>query len=361
MRNKVIFFLAITGLVAGLLSAYIFGIEKAPQPPAFNPASNPYGKGIYANGIIESNQTNGANINIYPELPGTIAKILVAEGQIVRRGTPLLMIDDAVQRATAAQQKFQAEAARGLLEELSAQPRKENLEVANAQVEYAKANLVSSQDQLDKQRKLNALDPESLSRDALDNAENAVKVAKTNLEVVQKQYELIKAGAWSYDIKNQKNQYNALLKAYLASSALLDKYTVKAPTDGVILSINAAVGSYISAQGSYDTYTQGLAPVLVMGGSQEYMGVRCYIDEILVQRLPKPSQITAKMFIRGTDINIPLEYVRVQPYVSPKIQLSNQRTERVDVRVLPTLFRFAKQNNVTLYPGQLVDVYIGER
>jgi HlyD family secretion protein len=147
----------------------------------------------------------------------------------------------------------------------------------------------------------------------------------------------------------------------MASSALLDKYIIKAPAGGVILSINAAVGSYVSAQGAYDTYTQGLSPVLVMGSAQDFMGVRCYIDEILAHRLPQPAQITAKMFIRGTDLNIPLEYVRVQPYVSPKIELSNQRTERVDVRVLPVLFRYAKPKNVTLYPGQLVDVYIGEK
>jgi HlyD family secretion protein len=68
----------------------------------------------------------------------------------------------------------------------------------------------------------------------------------------------------------------------------------------------------------------------------------------------------AQMFIRGTNIRVPLEYVRVQPYVSPKIQLSNQRTERVDVRVLPVLFRFQKPKDIQLYPGQLVDVYIGE-
>jgi len=361
VRNKVIFILAIIGLVAGLVSAYIFGIEQKPPPPAFNPASNPYGKGIYANGIIESYQTNGENINIYPEVPGTITRILVGEGQSVRQGMPLIMIDDSVQRATVAQQKSQAEAARALLEELRAQPRKETLEVAKAQVEYASAGLKSARDQLDKQRKSYELDPKSVSRDALDNAENAVKVAKTNLEVVRRQFDLTKAGAWVYDIRNQENQYSAFTKAYMASSALLDKYFIKAPADGVILSINAAVGSYISAQGAYDSYTQGLSPVLVMGGSQEYMTVRCYIDEILVHRLPKQSQITAKMFIRGTDINIPLEYVRVQPYVSPKIELSNQRTERVDVRVLPVLFRFAKQKNLSLYPGQLVDVYIGEK
>ena len=125
--------------------------------------------------------------------------------------------------------------------------------------------------------------------------------------------------------------------------------------------MNAAVGGYISSQGTYGTYTQGLNPVIVMGSSENYIGVRCYIDEILLHRLPQGTQMKAQMFIRGTNINIPFEFVRVQPYVSPKIELSNQRTERVDVRVLPVIFRFEKPKDIHLYPGQLVDVYIAEK
>ena len=64
------------------------------------------------------------------------------------------------------------------------------------------------------------------------------------------------------------------------------------------------------------------------------------------------------MYLRGTDISIPLEFVRMQPYVTPKIELSNERTERVDVRVLPVVFRFEPQKDVNVYPGQLVDVYL---
>ena len=162
-------------------------------------------------------------------------------------------------------------------------------------------------------------------------------MARANTEVIRKQYEL--------------------------GLALLSKYAIRAPADGSVLSVNTAVGSYVSAQGAYDTYSQGYSPILVMGSERAYMGVRCYIDEILISRLPPAHQMHARMFIRGTDINIPLEYVRVQPYVSPKIQLSNQRTERVDVRVLPVIFRFRmpEGKNVEIYPGQLVDVYIGDR
>ena len=361
MRNRVLFILSVIGLLGGLVSAYIFGIQKKPMPPVFNPATNPYEKGIYVNGILESYQTYGENINIYPEVSGTITQILVSEGETVRKGTPLLMIEESVQRATVEQQRSQAEAARTILEELKAQPRKENLEVAKAQVELGNANVKSAQDSLDKLRASYALDPNSVSKDSLDNAENALKVARANLEVAQKQYELTKAGAWSYDIENQEKQFEALSKAYLASKALLAKYTLIAPSDGVILSVNATVGSYISAQGAYETYTQGLDPVVVMGSSEAYLAVRCYIDEILIHRLPQTSEIRARMFIRGTDINIPLEFVRFQPYVSPKIELSNQRLERVDVRVLPAIFRFERPKNLNLFPGQLVDVYIGAR
>jgi HlyD family secretion protein len=358
VRNKLLFFLAIIGIAAGFVSAYVYGIQKKPPPPVFNPAPNPYARGIYANGIIESYLPNGSNINIFPEVQGVITEIGVVEGGAVQKGAALLQMDDSTQRAIVGQQKAQAEGALALLNELKAQPRKEVLEVSKAQVEFAWANLKTSQDQRDKLKRSYDLDPKSVSRDQLDNAENAVESAKANLAVSMKQYELTKAGAWIYDIQNQERQYEALSKSYESAKALLGKYTLRAPVDGVILAVNASAGSFISTQGSYGTYTQGYNPVIVMAASQAYLVVRCYIDEILIPKLPENSRLKARMFIRGTDTSIPLEFVRVQPYVTPKIELSNQRTERVDVRVLPILFRFAPPKNMNVYPGQLVDVYV---
>jgi HlyD family secretion protein len=127
-----------------------------------------------------------------------------------------------------------------------------------------------------------------------------------------------------------------------------------------VLSVQAAVGSYVSSLGAYDPYTQGMDPILVMGNGQGHLNVRCYVDEILIGRLPPAAKIHAQMFIRGTNTQIPLRFVRVQPYVSPKIQLSNQRLEKVDVRVLPAIFQFEPTPGVAVYPGELVDVYIGD-
>ena len=293
-RNKIIFALAIIGILAGLVAAYIFGMERKAQPPVFKPVSNPYDSAIYANGMIESEQPNGANINIFPEVSGPITQVLVQEGQQVSAGTPLFTIDDSVQRAN---------------------------------TELAEANLKVTRDQYDKRRASYDIDPKSISKDVLDTAEDAV----------------IQAAA-----------------ALKAANALLQYYSVKAPVDGVVLALNAAVGGYASSQGAYDTYTELFDPLVVMSGPQDYMDVRCYIDEILVSRLPSKWHIQAQMQITGTDIKVPLEFVRVQPYVSPKIELSNEKQEQVDLRVLPVIFRFEKKD-FPVYPGQLVDVFIGQK
>ena len=295
MRNKIIIGLAILGILAGLFSAYIFGIERKPQTPVFNPVSSPYQTAIYANGIIESDQAGGSNITIFPEVSGPISKVTVSEGQRVSAGTPLFSIDDSVQRAN---------------------------------TELAEANLKAVRDQYDKRRAAYETDRNSISKDVVDTAKNVV------------------------------DQASAALKA---ARALLVKYAIKAPLDGVVLAVNTTAGSYVSAQGSYDAYTQAFAPVVVMSGSQDYLAVRCYVDEILVSRLPTAEHVQAQMSLRGTDTKVALEFVRVQPYVTPKIELSNQRQEKVDLRVLPVIFRFKAKNVPAVYPGQLVDVYIGQK
>jgi len=294
VRNKIVFALSIIGILAGLVAAHIFGIRRKAQPPVFAPVSSPYESAIYANGIIESDQPSGENVNIFPQVSGPITQVLVREGQQVSAGTPLFTIDDSVQRAT---------------------------------VELAESNLKAARNQYNKRRASYDIDPESISKDVLDTAEDAV------------------------------NQAAAALKA---ANALLQYYSVKAPVDGVVLAVNTTAGSYVSSQGAYDTYTELFDPLVVMGAPQKYMAVRCYIDEILVSRLPSASHIRAQMQITGTDIKVPLQFVRVQPYVSPKIELSNQRQEQVDLRVLPVIFRFEKED-APVYPGQMVDVYIGQQ
>ena len=92
-------------------------------------------------------------------------------------------------------------------------------------------------------------------------------------------------------------------------------------------------------------------PLIVMGAPDEHLQVRAYVDEILIDRMADPAKLSAEMFIRGTDKHVPLTFVRMQPYVSPKIELSDERQELVDVRVLPVIFRLRTRRASTCIPG----------
>jgi len=344
VKNRLLFGLALIGVLAGVGSAIFYSLPKHAQPPVFNPAANPF--------------PSGSNVDIFAEVSAPVLAIPAKEGEGVTKGTPLVILDDSVQRAATAQLEEQARAAGVLLEELKAQPRPETLRVAEAQLAAAEAAHKTTRDQYEKQKRSFDLDPGSVSREALDSALNAERTAQANVELAARQYELVKAGAWDYDIRTQERQHEALLKSAEAARALLAKYVIRAPVDGVVLAVNTAVGSYASPLGTFATYTQSNGSIVVMGAPQENLQVRVYVDEILVNRIPPDGPFRAEMAVRGTDVRIPLQFVRRQPYLTPKIQLSNQRQERVDVRVLPLIFRFGNAGKARLYPGQLVDVFI---
>jgi HlyD family secretion protein len=57
------------------------------------------------------------------------------------------------------------------------------------------------------------------------------------------------------------------------------------------------------------------------------------------------------------DHKFQLEFVRFEPYVTPKKSLTGDSTERVDTRVLQVIYRF-KDPGVPLRVGQQMDVFI---
>ena len=358
MPGRYLVIVAIAGLVLAIIVAFVLNRPVHPQPPAFQPSANPYPHAIFANGIIESDQTSGENINIFPEVSGRVVATYVSEGETVRAGQPLFAIDDSVQRATTAQQGLQAQAQQSLVNELHAEPRRETLAIAVAQAAEARANLQTLVHTRDKLARSATLDPRSVSREALDSAVDAASAGAAALAVAQRQLDLTRAGAWRFDIQSGQAQYDALAHAYAAGKALLKKYIVTATGPGVVLSLNVPVGGYVSALGAYDSYTQANLPAAVLGGGAATLSVRAYVDEILLSSLPRGAVVRAQMSIRGANLHIPLQFVRIQPYVSPKIELSNERQEQVDLRVLPVIFRFRADPAFKLYPGEEVDVYI---
>ena len=56
-----------------------------------------------------------------------------------------------------------------------------------------------------------------------------------------------------------------------------------------------------------------------------------------------------------------VQFVRIEPYVIPKVSLTGASTERVDTRVLQVIYKLDRPKDQPLYVGQQVDVFIARK
>ena len=136
----------------------------------------------------------------------------------------------------------------------------------------------------------------------------------------------------------------------------LDLMKVRAPVDGSILQVNIRPGEYVTTYGSQS---------LIVMGPLTPLHVRVSIDEEDLPRLKLQAPAIAK--VRG-DVSqqpIPLHFVRLEPYVVPKVSLTGVNTERVDTRVVQVIYAVdagtPQLYEKPLLVGQLVDVFIDTR
>ncbi|MBY0404315.1 MAG: HlyD family efflux transporter periplasmic adaptor subunit, partial [Cyanobacteria bacterium] len=190
-------------------------------------------------------------------------------------------------------------------------------------------------------------DKRAISQDELTRKRFMLNGAKAQMEKTQADLNRILAGAWIYDIQKADADYWASKAKVTQTQVLLNQTQIKAPRDGEILQVNIRAGEYVA-----DNPT--VAPILL--GDTHKMQVRVDIDEINASDVVQNMKATAS--IKGDpQKKFPLEFVRIEPYMVPKKNLSGVSTERVDVRVLQLIYSFNPQSYTT-YVGQQVDVFL---
>ena len=274
-------------------------------PPPVVPPEKPFESSIAGTGILEA---LSENVSIGVPQPGLVTEVSVKVSDKVKKGDPLMKIDD-----------------RELLAQLINQ--RASVAVSKATLEVKQATLAKMQDMLDR---MNAVpDKRAISMDDLHNRTNDVLVAKADCSAAQSQ--LLAAEA-----------------AVKSSETLLNRLTILAPRDGTIIQVNIRAGEYASTQ-------PHAAPLLL--GDLDKLQVRTDIDEQSASRI-RAGQ-AAKAYVKGdTTHPITLNFVRIEPYVIPKVSLTGSSTERVDTRVLQVIYSLQLPPDQPLYVGQQMDVFI---
>jgi len=309
-----------------------------PSPPPVAAYPNQVG----AVGLVEA---ASENISVSVPVPGLVTSVSVKAGDNVRKGQVLFVLDDRDLRAELALRQSTAELAETKLKRLESSPRPEEIPPAEARVREAQAHLADTETQL---RMMEAVKDKRAIRDEdLQKRRRAVETAQARVQEAQAQLSLLKAGTWHPDLEVARAEVAQAKQQVARLQADLGRLIVTAPITGQILQCKVRPGEYAQAG--------VLAQPLLLMGDVSRLHVRADIDEKDAWRVTPGAKSIAS--VRGNSaVRYPLEFVRLEPYVVPKRNLTGDATERVDTRVLQAIYRLPPR--VALHPGQQMDLSI---
>jgi HlyD family secretion protein len=402
MARKSVPLLPILSLAGAVFATWsVLSVAKVePAPPAVQPPRAPFADTLAGAGVVEPAAARTTAVSA--PFPGLVAEVFVTVGQTVEAGAPLFRLDDRGIRARLASAEADVAVARGearvregvvaareaavasagagravsqaRLDRLLAMPRPEELPAAEAKVGEAAATKADLEAQLERLRTAGASTPGVVSADAVDRARFAAAAASETLHRARADLALAKAGAWAPDVAEARAlvaqadgataQAEAAVleakadveraKASVAKAEAaareaavdLERSRVTAPGPGTVLDVAVRPGEYAVVA----------RDALVVFGDLSTLHVRVDVDEESAPMV-KPGG-TARAVLRGfPDRPLTLDFVRIEPWIRPKVSLTGAVNERVDTRVLQVVFRLAP-TTMPVYVGQQVDVFM---
>jgi len=330
-------------LVFGVVTVLQSRPVRPPTTPVHPPPVAAYTRTVAGVGLVEA---SSENIAISTPVSGLCTQVYVKVGDQVRAGQKLFSLDDRDLQAELAVRWRSLDVAQAQLEKLLRAPRPEEVPVAEARVAEAEQTLADASVQ---QRLIESVtDRRAVREEDLQRRRIATKAAEARLRQTQADLALLRAGAWAQDISIARAQVALAEREVQRLRTDIDRLTVTAPMDGLILQSNIRVGEYAQSG--------PLAKPLMVFGSVSVLNVRTDVDEHEAWKV-RPDA-AAHATVRGSSgTRIPLRFVRFEPYVVPKKSLTGDSTERVDTRVLQVIYQ-VDGDRVPLYVGQQLDVFI---
>lgn len=315
--------------------------ESKPREGVDERVKVPAGDFIAGNGVVEPLDRE---TRVSASLAGRIAQVLVTEGQVVEKGTPLLQMDNDAERAavdaaegdlSVANAEY-ARAARGL--------RREDVDAVVAETESSKARASISSSTLERVETL--AKSGSATPDELDRARNQANVDKAALQAADARKRAALAGSRAEDVLVAAARVKAATARRDQAKATLERLTVRAPLSGKVLQVRTRAGEFFNPQGN--------EPLVVMGDTSK-LRVRMDVDERDIARL----NVGGTAFV--TAIALPGKrfsgkVVEIGRRMGRKNIRTDDPVERIDTKILEVLIELDAPES--LIPGVRVTSYI---
>jgi HlyD family secretion protein len=340
-RKSAIIIVAIAFALAVFLTLHSVRMHSvsAAQPAT----SEPVQKLIAGPGRVEP---VSEDIKLGSELSGKLKSVNVEEGEVVRHGQILAVLENDDYRAQVASAQAQVRAKEATLEKVLNGARTQERSQALSTVRAAEAVMENAAAQRDRYQKLFAAGV--VSREEAERFEREYNVAKAQYQEQVEHHSLVD------DHARQEDQAFAeadlqLAKAQLQEAqARYEKTLIRSPIDGTVLRKHHRNGESVSNSSTIPD------PILTIG-DKGVLRVRMDVDETDVDRVHvgQKAYVTADAYGKQKFWG---HVVRIGEQLGPKNVHTDEPTEHVDVKILETLIELDK--GAELPVGLRVDTFV---
>lgn len=289
---------------------------------------------VSTNGKVEPVE----NFEAHAPIATTVKRLLVEEGDHVRKGQLLLELDDADIRSQAAKAEAQVKAAQASLSATKNSGTQEEVLTLKAQLSKAKASRDVAQRNLDALQRLQQQG--AASSGEVRQAEQTLQSAQADLNLLQQKQ---KERYSESEVASTEAQAAEAQAAYQSALDALHKSNVQAPFDGVVYSLPVKAGSFVPS-----------GELLLQEADLSHVVVRAFVDEPDVGRLQVGQRVEITWDAipgrtwTGTVNTVP---ATVKPRGSRNVGETTCLIDNQDLRLLPNInvgvtIIVAEHNNV---------------
>src|SRR5262249_51631985 len=195
-----------------------------------------------AEGLVEP---TSENISLSCAVSGLVTKVYVKVGDRVRSGQPLFSLDDRELVADLGVKRAALAAYQARLVKLRQAARAEEVPPAEARVAEAKAQLGDAEVQV---RLIESVtDRRAVRQEDVERRRLNLQAAQARLNETEKNLALTKAGTWSADLAVAQADVDHAVAAVRQDEINIDRLTMRAPVNGIILQNKVRLGQYAQA------------------------------------------------------------------------------------------------------------------
>jgi HlyD family secretion protein len=294
-------------------------------------------------GLVEP---ESEDVKVGSELAGKLKEVLAEEGDHVKKGQVLAVLENDDYRAQVENSRGQMHQAQAACEKVLNGSRPQERREYLAEMQRAESVEANARSDYGRSRKL--FDDGVISREAMDHAERDFKVAENQLESARQQYHLVDDRKRAEDIAAAKAQMESAQAQLAENEAVYAKTFLKAPFDGTILRKHHRTGESITNSSVTPD------PVFTMG-DVDSLRIRVDVDETDVGRVTNGQKVyvTAAAYPGQRFWG---RVVRVAGQLGHKNVRTDDPKERVDTKILETLVQMDSGSHLPV--GLRVDAFI---